>query len=87
MTLLEVRWLLYQVWRYYRAGEPLPSDVYGTLVRRGFSPEAIEEAFDEGYTPRSLADAVCRFYHRFGEEQPQVSRSCCLCGGKGCLLG
>jgi len=81
VTRLEMRWLLYRVWRYYQAGEPLPIDVYGTLIRRGLSPEAIEEAFDEGHTPRSLTEAV------FDEEQPQVSRSCCLCGGKGCLLG
>jgi len=79
---MQLRYLIYLAYRYFRRGEPLPIDLYGALVRSGVSPEKLEACFEEGYSVKEIADVV-----KWDLELLPLSALCPLCGGEGCIHG
>lgn len=51
------RYMQYEAWECWRNGEPLPVDLYYSLVDAGLNPEALIQAFDDDVSP-PLNDGV-----------------------------
>lgn len=53
---MELRYLLYRAWHFYKQGEPLPVDLFIVLTRVGIDPEDLLKRFELGETPKQLLD-------------------------------
>lgn len=49
-----LRRCVHRAWRCWRYGEPLPVDVYGSLLRLGIIPDSLTQAFASGKRPADI---------------------------------